>query len=89
MGKKTMATNADKIKPPLTKIGALGLALGILTAIIGAQSPPSRFKQLDIPVAVPRLGAGKTSVFKLVSVFIGILGITCTYQACMHRVRHT
>lgn len=61
IGNPTIATNAAKIKPPLTKTGAFGLALGIFAAMIGAQSPAILFKQLEIPVPVPRLGAGKTS----------------------------
>ncbi len=56
-----MATNAAKIRAPLTKRGAFGLAPGILAAIMGAQRPPIRFKRLAIPVPVPLLGAGKLS----------------------------
>lgn len=42
-------------------MGALGLALAALTATMGAQRPARRLKKLEIPVPVPRLGAGKTS----------------------------
>ncbi len=55
------ATNAAKIKLPLTNTGAFGLASGILAAVIEALSPATLFKKLDIPVPVPLLGARNTS----------------------------
>jgi hypothetical protein len=61
MGKKIIATNAAKRRAPLTKIGASGLVSGIFAAIMGAQSPPIRFRKLEIPVPVPLFGAGNTS----------------------------
>ena len=48
-GRKIIETKALKIKAPLTKIGALGLA-SIFAAMMGAHRPPIRFKKLEIPV---------------------------------------
>lgn len=61
MGKKHMATNADKMSAPDTKTGALGFALGMFAAMMGAQRPAMRLRKEQIPVPVPRTGAGKTS----------------------------
>jgi len=61
IGRKHIATKAAKIKAPDTYTGALGFVPEIFAAMIGAHKPPILFKQLAIPVPVPRLGAGKTS----------------------------
>lgn len=61
IGKNIIATNAARIKPPETNTGALGLAFGMLAAMIGAHSPAILFKKLEMPVPVPRFGAGNTS----------------------------
>ena len=56
-----MAKNAQRIKAPEAKTGALGLVLPALAATMGAQRPAIRFRQDAMPVPVPRLGAGNTS----------------------------
>jgi len=61
MGKNNIATKAAKIKPPLTNMGALKLATGMLAAMMGAHKPPILFKKLEMPVPVPLFGAGNTS----------------------------
>jgi hypothetical protein len=61
MGRISMLKNAAMNKPPEAYMGAFGFEPPACMATIGAQSPATRLRKLDIPVPVPRIGAGKTS----------------------------
>jgi hypothetical protein len=61
MGSTNMLKKAAMNKPPDAYIGAFGFELPALMATIGAHRPAIRLRKLDMPVPVPRMGAGKTS----------------------------